>query len=75
MELKVDIRPTEEESANSAVLQLYETIKEYHGIAYICYVLGNEVAKENNKIACFFYAMRLLQKISEYLGVDVGFID
>lgn len=75
MELKVDIRPTEDETVNTSVLTLYNTIKEYHGIAYICYVLGNEVAKENNKVPCFFYAMRLLQKISEYLGVEVGFID
>ena len=74
---KIDLRPTEEECANLSVINAYNELKSYAGIAYFMYVLGKlvEQAKGTEHSALFKYSLRLLSQVTLGYLDDKAFID
>ena len=68
---KFDFRPTEEETCCTAVLECFNKLVGYDGVAYLILMLGHEwgEAKGQDRNAIFNYALRLTSECTlGYLG-------
>lgn len=76
-EYKIDLRPTEEECTSLCVINAYNELKAYTGIAYFMYVLGKlvEQAKGTDHSALFKYSLRVLSEVTLGYLDDKAFID